>query len=75
MVGRQRLLTIWTQGVVTPNMVSPSAGLSSVAGSGMAFLIIPAIAWAALPSTRREMRFSPCMSVTEDIIAMSEGPT
>jgi hypothetical protein len=32
------------------------------------------MAWAALPSTRREMRLRPAMSVTEYIIAMSEPP-
>lgn len=67
--------TTWvTAGVVTPNIVSPTTGRSSsTSGSGVA--TIPAIAWAALPRTVREMRLIPATSVTEYIIAMSDGPT
>ena len=63
-----------TKGVVTPNIVNPIGGRSSpLAGIGWATM--PAIALAALPSTCREMRLRPATSVTEYIIAMSEGPT
>ena len=65
--------TISTQGVVTPNMVSPMAGLSSAAGASPR--IMPASACAALASTTREMRLSPAISTTEYIIVMSLGPT
>ena len=36
---------------------------------------MPASAWAALASTRSEMRLMPATSVTEYIMQMSEGPT
>jgi hypothetical protein len=36
---------------------------------------MPASAWAALPSTRSEMRLIPDTSVTECIMQMSEAPT
>ena len=63
-----------TRGVVTPNIVNPIGGRSSpLAGIGLATM--PAIALAALPSTCREMRLRPATSVTEYIMAMSEGPT
>ena len=63
-----------TSGVVTPNIVSPTAaGHPALAGIGLATM--PAIALAALPSTCREMRLRPATSVTEYIMAMSEGPT
>src|SRR6188472_101759 len=55
-----------TKGVVTPNIVSPIGGRSSP---------LVGIALAALPSTCREMRLRPATSVTEYIMAMSEGPT
>ena len=49
----------------------PVGGLAPECG----WLTMPASAWAALPSTCREMRFRPATSVTEYIIAMSDGPT
>jgi hypothetical protein len=58
-----RSVTAVTHGVVTPNIVSPTAGRSAAAGIG--FPTIPASACAALPSTCREIRFSPATSVTE----------
>ena len=36
---------------------------------------MPASAWAALASTRSEIRLMPATSVTEYIMQMSEGPT
>ena len=68
-----RSVTAVTHGVVTPNIVSPTAGRSAAAGIGIA--TIPASACAALPSTCREIRFSPATSVTEYSIAMSDAPT
>ena len=65
--------TAVTQGVVTPNMVSATAGLVSAAGTS--FVSIPASAWAALPRTWREIWLSPATSVTECSIAMSPAPT
>ena len=66
--------TICTQGVVTPNMVRPMAGLVSAEGL-RAWAIMPASAWAALESTCSEMRLMPWTSVTEYIMQMSDGPT
>ena len=59
----RRSTTAVTHGVVTPNMVSPTAGRSCA--SGTAWVTMPARACAALPSTRREIRLSPATSVTE----------
>ncbi len=67
-------LTRFTQGVVTPNMVRPTAGRSS-ATAGRGARAMPATACAALARMVREMRLSPATSVTEYIIAMSLGPT
>ena len=72
-----------THGVVTPNMVSPMAGSSGRAGrrprtSRMAAaraLTMPSIACAPLARIWREIELSPCTSVTEYIIMMSEAPT
>jgi len=61
--------------VVTPNIVMPSAGRPSSGAALAACRNAPPMAPAALPSTRREMRFSPATSVTEYIMAMSDGPT
>ena len=70
------LVTACTQGVVTPNMVRPMAGLVVVwLLSRGAFRIMPASAWAALDSTRSEMRLMPETSVTAYIMQMSAGPT
>jgi hypothetical protein len=69
----QRLVTACTQGVVTPNMVRPSAGRWPSTGGGWA--IMPASACAALASTFSLMRLMPCTSVTEYIMQMSLGPT
>ena len=73
--------TAWTQGVVTPNIVSPMAGRVSAADLSAApalsadQAIMPASACAALDSTRAEMRLMPETSVTEYIMQMSDGPT
>ena len=72
-----------TQGVVTPNMVSPIGGSSPPgARAAAAFALsasrartMPTIACAPLPSTWREIELRPCTSVTEYIIVMSAGPT
>jgi hypothetical protein len=61
--------------VVTPNMVSATAGLVSACASLRPWAIIPASACAAFASTRSEMRLMPETSVTEYIMQMSEGPT
>ena len=75
-------VTCCTHVVVTPNMVRPTAGRPSAArrwaaarASARRCLTMPAIACAPLASTWREMELSPCTSVTEYIIMMSEGPT
>ncbi len=68
-----RSVTAVTHGVVTPNIVSPTAGRSCA--TGISCRTIPATACAALPITRREMRLRPATSVTEYHIAMSEAPT
>ena len=62
-----------TQGVVTPNIVIPSVGLPSDGGAG--YRTMPAIAAAALPSTRRETELSPETSTTEYMSVMSLEPT
>ena len=70
------LVTACTQGVVTPNMVRPIAGLVVLwLLSRGAFRIMPASAWAAFDSTRSEMRLMPETSVTAYIMQMSAGPT
>ena len=72
-----------TQGVVTPNIVSPIAGSSgarrarpraSRAAASRAFTM-PAIACAPFDRIWREIALRPCTSVTEYIIMMSAGPT
>ena len=72
-----------TQGVVTPNMVRPTAGSSGarargarrLARRGSRAFTMPAIACAPLARTWREIALRPCTSVTEYIIMMSDGPT
>ena len=54
-------------------MVMPSVGFSST--NGTRFWTIPAMAPAALPSTRREMALIPATSTTEGMIVMSLEPT
>ena len=66
-------VTAVTHGVVTPNIVSPSAGLSWASGTGAA--MAPPRACAALDSTRRLMRLSPATSVTEYMSVRSTEPT
>ena len=77
--GSSRSASRCTAVVVTPNMVSPTAGLSPGRARPPSVDVrertMPASAWAALPSTSREIRLSPCTSVTEYIIKMSEAPT
>ena len=66
---------IWVmQGVVTPNMVRPTPGLSAFPFF-TEFSAMPAAAWAALAITLREMALSPATSTTAYIMAMSDGPT
>ena len=62
------------QAVVTPNMVRPTARLSSRL-AGMPFIAMPAAACAALPITVRVMALRPATSATACIIMMSVGPT
>ena len=61
-----------THGVVTPNMVRPTAGLVVVAGRVAAMAVMAAAAWAR---TVRVMRLRPAMSATGCIMVMSETPT
>ena len=68
-----RSTTALTQGVVTPNIVRPTAGRSIAAG--IEWDTIPASAWAALPSTCLDIRLRPATSVTECHMAMSAAPT
>ena len=74
-------VTCCTHGVVTPNMVSPTAGLPAAArrwaarAFGGARLHHADMACAPLARTWRDMELSPCTSVTEYSIMMSEGPT
>ena len=75
---RSAALMRCTAGVVTPNIVSPTAGRRRV-GRGLppsrrAFAM-PISACAPLASTWREIELRPETSVTEYIIVMSEGPT
>ncbi len=65
--------TAVTQGVVTPNIVMAIVGFSPAEGTGC--WIMPAMAWAALPSTRRETALRPATSTTGYIIRMSLVPT
>lgn len=62
-----------THGVVTPNMDSATAGLLSSDDCGP--VRAPSSALAALPSTRRDIRFKPAMSVTEGNSTTSEQST
>ena len=62
-----------TQGVVTPNIVRPMAGLPCV--WAMRCVAIPAIASAAFDKMTRDNRFSPARSVTAGIITISEMST
>jgi hypothetical protein len=65
-----------THGVVTPNIVAPTSGASPASSSpGPRAPAIPAIAAAALPSTRREIRFNPARSTTGYISVTSDSPT
>lgn len=73
MASPSRSITAVTQGVVTPNIVIPTAGRSSASGTSLRTR--PASACAALPITRREMRLRPATSVTEYHMAMSETST
>ena len=59
---------------MTPNIVAPTSGLESSCSTGGA-PTIPAIAAAALASTRAEIEFSPATSVTEAISVTSVPPT
>ena len=67
-------VTCCTQGVVTPNIVSPIAGFVAWAPA-TGCVIMPASACAAFASTRSLMRLMPCTSVTEYIMQISLGPT
>ncbi len=71
--------TCCTQGVVTPNIVSPTAGRVSRRAprrpGAIECAIMPASACAAFESTCSEIRLMPCTSTTEYIMQMSEGPT
>ena len=51
-----------THGVVTPNMLAATNGFSSLEGRTGAAVTMPAIAAAALPRIRVEIRFSPATS-------------
>ena len=62
-----------TQGVVTPNMVSPMEGLASRRCGG--FCAMPAIACAALLRMVRLRSLRPARSVTDGTITISEMPT
>ena len=70
-----------TAGVVTPNMVRPTAGRLGCAALAFARPLasracaMPISAWAPLASTCREIELRPETSVTEYIIVMSDGPT
>ena len=63
-----------TPGVVTPNIVTATSGASPRSPS-TANWTIPAIAFAALASTRRETRLSPATSVTGWTSVRSDVPT
>ena len=67
-------VTNCTQGVVTPNMVRPMAGLCCLP-LGFLPVIMPTRALAALASTLSDIRFIPEMSVTEYNMQMSVAPT
>ena len=71
-LARRMSATRVTHGVVTPNMVRPTAGLVVVAGRTPAMAVMAAAAWAR---TVRVMRLSPAMSATGCIMVMSETPT
>ena len=62
-----------THGVVTPNIVAPTSGFASSAGT--VACTIPAIAPAAFVMIRAETRLTPEMSTTEYIIVTSTAPT
>ncbi len=72
-LSRKAAVIAVTQGVVTPNIVSPMAGLPPLAVAGCSAM--PAIASAALVRTTRLIRFSPARSVTAGIRIRSEMPT
>ena len=61
--------------VVTPNIVSATAGLLAFDWTFAPCATMPASACAALASTRSEIRLMPEISVTEYIMQMSDGPT
>ena len=77
---RKAALIRCTAGVVTPNIVRPTAGrlaplrLLRRRSSSRAFAM-PISALAPLASTWREIELRPDTSVTEYIIVMSAGPT
>ena len=62
-----------THGVVTPNIVAPTSGFDSRAGT--AAPAIPAIAPAAFAMIRADTELTPEMSTTEYIIVTSTAPT
>ena len=62
-----------THGVVTPNIVAPISGLSTVTGAPT--VTIPAMAAAAFERMREETALMPEMSTTEGIIVTSLEPT
>ena len=70
--GAELSATRVTQGVVTPNMLRPTAGLVVVAGRTPAMAVMAAAAWAR---TVRVMRLRPARSATGCIMVMSETPT
>ena len=60
--------------MVTPNIVAPTSGRSSLTPGGGA-LTMPAMAAAALASTRAEIGLTPATSATEAIMVTSREPT
>ena len=62
-----------THGVVTPNIVAPTSGFASSAGTVRPTM--PAIAPAAFAMIRADTRLTPAMSTTEYIIVTSTAPT
>src|SRR6185312_16273878 len=71
-----RARAVSTACVVTPNMLAAISGRSLVSGAaGSPAVTMPAMAAAALPSTRREIRLSPATSTTEYMTQTSLAPT
>ena len=69
------LRTASQQGVVTPNMLMPSAGFEGTDETGGRQRAIPLIAAAALDRMAVEMGLMPATSTIEGIIIMSVHPT